>query len=120
MVAVKQIMIAVCLADGTVDDTEVVRIQAIYERLTGTRVGEQDLREEIAEVSKGAVPLFELVERLAGQLNESGKETAISSAYLIAAADGEVDADEMALIQQIAERMGMSPAHLNGVIAGLS
>ena len=119
MGAVKQMMIAVCLADGVVDDAEVTQIQTIYERLTGGRIGEQDLREEIAMILQHGAPLFETIDRLVGQLNDTGKEAALSSAYLIAAADGHVDESEMALIQNIAQRMGVSPAHLNGVIASL-
>jgi tellurite resistance protein len=119
MVAVKQMMIAICLADGVVDDGEVAQIQTIYERLTGARVSEQDLREEIAEIASRGAPLFDLIDHLIGQLNDHGRETAISSAYLIAAADGNVEESEMALLQEIAARMGMSPAHLQGVIAGL-
>ncbi|MFT4551112.1 MAG: uncharacterized membrane protein YebE (DUF533 family) [Verrucomicrobiales bacterium] len=119
MIALKQIMIAVCLADGLIDDNEVTQIQAVYERLTGARVGEQDLREEIATISQHGASLFDIVDRLVGQLNDHGKETAMRSAYLIAAADGHVDENEMRLIQGIAQRMGMSPAHLNGVIASL-
>jgi uncharacterized tellurite resistance protein B-like protein len=119
MIAVKQMMIAVCLADGVIDDNEVTQIQAIYERLTGANVSEKDLREEIDEISKNGAPLFELIDNLVGQLNDNGKETAMRSAYLIAAADGHVDDEEMALIRKIAERMGMSQSHLTGVIASL-
>ncbi|MDB4265318.1 TerB family tellurite resistance protein [bacterium] len=116
MTAVKQIMIHVCLADGSIDDQEVLQIQNIYEQLTGARIGESDLREEITVISQGANTLYGLIDHLNGQLNDTGKETAIRSAYLIAAADGHVDQFELEMIHRIAHRMGMSPAHLNGVL----
>lgn len=119
MTAVKQIMIHVCLADGSIDDEEVKQIQVIYEELTGARIGETDLREEITAISQSANTLYGLIDQLAGQLNDTGKETAIRSAYLIAAADGHVDPSELEMIQRIAHRLGMTPTHLNGVIASL-
>ncbi len=119
MIAVKQMMIGVCLADGSVDENEVAQIQAIYERLTGAQVSETDIREEIDAFATNGIDLFGLIDRLVGQLNDQGKETAMSSAYLIAAADGNVDESEWELIQQLAQRLGMSPAHLQGAIAGL-
>lgn len=117
MVAVKQIMIRMCLADGIIDDSEVEQIQKIYEELTGATIGETDLREEIAQTEASGTDLFTLIDRLAGQLNDNGKETAIRSAYLIAASDGHVDDSEAALLQQIATRMGMSDAHFKGTIS---
>ncbi len=119
MSAVKQIMIHVCLADGSIDDEEVKQIQAIYEELTGARIGETDLREEITIISQSDNTLYGLIDQLNGQLNDTGKETAIRSAYLIAAADGNVDPSELEMIQRIAHRMGMSPTHLNGVLAAV-
>lgn len=120
MTAVKQIMIHLCLADGSIDQSEVAQIQAIYEQLTGSRISESELREEIDAISKSPPTLYTLIDQLSGQLNDSGKETAIRSAYLIAAADGHVDQSEMEMIQRIAHRLGISPAHLNGIIASVS
>ena len=117
MTAVKQIMIHLSLADGSIDEREVTQIQAIFEQLTGTRISESDLREEITAISQSANTLYGLIDQINGQLNDTGKETAIRSAYLIAAADGHVDPSEMDLIQRIAHRLGVSPTHLNGIIA---
>ncbi|YCM42664.1 TerB family tellurite resistance protein [Verrucomicrobiaceae bacterium 227] len=112
-------MIHICLADGSIDDEEVRQIQNIYEELTGARIGEPDLREEIAIISQGANTLYGLIDQLNGQLNDVGKETAIRSAYLIATADGNVDQSGIEMIQRIAHWMGMSPTHLNGVLVSL-
>ncbi len=119
MTAVKQIMIHVCLADGSIDDEEVSQIQNIYEQLTGARIGESDLREEITTISQDSNTLYGLIDHLNGQLNDTGKETAIRSAYLIAAADGNVDQSELEMIQRIAHRMSISPTHLNGILASV-
>ena len=120
MTAVKQIMIHLCLADGTIDQSELAQIQAVYEELTGSRLSEGSLREEIKAISQSPPTLYSLIDQLNGQLNDTGKETAIRSAYLIAAADGHIDQSEMEMIQRVAHRLGISPAYLNGIIASLA
>lgn len=116
MTAVKSIMIHICLADGTIDPDEVLQIQAIYEQLTGTQISETDLIEEIQATSQSNSNLFDLLDHIVGQLNDHAKETAVLSAYLIAGADGNVDDSEMALITQIGTRLGLSAAHLTGIL----
>ena len=120
MTAVKQIMIGVCLADGEIDDEEVKKIQEIYQELTGAVISETDLREEIIAFRGTGMDLLAMAQSLAPQLNDKGKETAIRSAYLIAAADGHVDEQEMDLIQRLGFSFGMTPAHLQGVLSTVS
>lgn len=119
MTAVKSIMIHICIADGEVDRDEIGQIQAIYEQLTGTQISDTDLIEEVHATQQGSNSLFELLERIVGQLNDHAKETAITAAYMIAAADGHVDDSEIELIRQVGQALGMTAAHLNGVIAGV-
>ena len=119
MTAIKQMMIHVCLADGSIDPEEVAQIQKIYHELTGAQLAEADLLEEINLIANSANTLYGMIDHLNGQLNDHGKETAIRSAYMIAAADGNVDHNEMELIQRIAHRMGMSPTHLTGILASV-
>lgn len=116
-IAVKQVMIAILLADGVIDDDEVMMLQQIYEKLTGTQVPEDELREEIAVLQAGGHSATELITNISPQLNDSGKETVIRAAYAIAASDGNVDETEIATIAEVASAMGLSQAHLNGVLA---
>jgi len=119
MVAMKQVMIAMLLADGVIDDQEVEELKATFEDLAGVAVTEQDLREEIAVIQQQGSSAIEMVAGLAGTLNDQGKEMVITAAYQIAAADGQVDDSEHQLLLQLAEQMNLSPAHLRGILAGL-
>lgn len=118
-VAVKHVMIGMLLADGEIDDAEVAMLQSQYEQLTGTQITEDDLREEIAVISAGGASPVELVQRLAPQLNDSGKETVIRAAHAIASADGSFDSDEQVLLAQIGQAMGLTRAHLAGIMQEL-
>jgi len=119
-VAVKQVMIGMLLADGHIDDDEVLMLQSQFRDLTGSDISEQDLREEIAEIEKSGSDPLELVGGLAGGLNDSGKETVIRAAYAIANADGEFDASEVVMLQNIGKSLGLSNAHLNGILQELA
>ena len=72
--------------------------------------------EEVQATMQSGNTLFGLLDQIVGKLNDHAKETAILSAYMIAAADGNIDDSEMEQILQIGERLGMSRAHLTGVI----
>ena len=91
-------------------------LQAQYEALTGTQLPEDEIREEIAVIHASGDSPVELVSRLANQLNDSGKETVMRAAYAIAAADGHIDPSEQALLIQIGEAMGLTRAHLAGIL----
>jgi hypothetical protein len=54
---------------------------------------------------------------LASVLNEHGRETFFGGCVQVAAANGTVGAAEQALLDSIANSLGMSPAHARGVIA---
>jgi len=115
-VAVKQVMIGMLLADGVIDDDEVLMLQSQFHELTGAEVSEQDLREEIAEIQQSGADTLELVAGLASGLNNSGKETVIRAAYNIALADGKFDQSEVLMLQNIGSSLDLSNAHLNGLL----
>ncbi len=119
MVAMKQVMIAMLLADGVIDDEEVKELQATYQDLSGVEVTEQDLREEITVIEQQGSGAVELISQLSGGLNDKGKEMVITAAYQIAQADGHVDESELQLLNAIAGKMDISNAHLRGILAEL-
>jgi len=119
MVAMKQVMIAMLLADGVIDDAEVKELKATFEDLAGVSVTEQDLREEIAAIQNEGSGAIELVQHLAAGLNDKGKEMVITAAYQIAAADGHVDPSEQQLLEEIGAALELSKAHFRGIMSEL-
>lgn len=117
MIAMKQIMIAMLLADGVIDDAEVKELQEIFEQLAGVEVTEQDLREEIAVIQKEGSSALDMMTAIAPSLNDSGKEKVIKAAYRIAMADGEFDDTESELLSDISAALDISQAHLRGIMS---
>jgi tellurite resistance protein len=49
-------------------------------------------------------------------LNDRGKESLLASCFEIAAVDGSVDERETTRIEEAGAALGMSPAHVKGVV----
>ena len=63
--------------------------------------------------------LTQLLAGLAGQLSEAGREALVRGAIRVAAADGPVDAQERAVIDGVGAALGMTQAHVAGVVASV-
>jgi len=119
MIAMKQVMIGMLLADGVIDDSEVKELQNIFEDLAGVEVTEQDLREEIEIVEREGASCLEMIAATTPHLNDSGKEKVIRAAYRIAMADGVFDETESEFLSELSATMDLSAAHLRGIMSEL-
>lgn len=115
-IAVKQVMIAMLLADGVIDDEEVKMLQSHYREITGTEIPEDELREEIAVVHASGSSAIEMVQNIVPHLNNSGKETVMRAAYAIAAADGRIDESEQVFFAELGKALELTPAHAAGIL----
>jgi len=119
MIAMKQVMIGMLLADGVIDDSEVTELQNIFEELAGVEVTEQDLREEIEVIQREGSSCLEMMASVGPQLNDSGKEKVIKAAYRIAMADGVFDETESEFLSDLSVALDITPAHLRGIMSEL-
>ena len=118
-IAIKAVMVHILLADGVIDDAEVDSVTEIYEKLTGVRLGIRAVHDEIARVKSSGEQLSSYLRNLQGRLNDSGKENVLKSALMVALADGEFHEDERAMLVEIGADLGMTKAHVQGVIASV-
>lgn len=114
--AIKRVAVQMMLADGVVDDDEIRVIQEVYAELTGSQLGHDAVQAEIASVELEGGDVRHTLARFAGNLNEHGKEMVVRAAFMVAAADGEFEESEKQMLSEIAEVLGMSMAHLQGVV----
>lgn len=115
--AIKRVMVEMMLADGVVDDEEVAVIREVYGKLAGTDITEDDIRREIVEAETRTRDVTAALTDLVGHLNDHGKEMVVRAAFMVAAADGEFQEEEQALLGDIGKALEMSSAHVNGVLA---
>lgn len=116
--AIRAVMVMMMLADGIIDDDEVTTISKVYEAMAGKPLEEAAIRRQAAELQGQSV--IDVMRALAGTLNDNGKETVLRSAFMVAAADGNIANEEVALLGEIGTALDMSKAHLKGVLQTLS
>lgn len=116
--AVKKVMIHMLLADGVIDDSEVDTILAIYLRITGNQIEKNKLLAEINEIEKNTDDFTNTLTQLQGCLNDEGKELVIKAALYVAMSDGEFQEEEQQMLAKIGQDLGMTAAHVQGVVSG--
>lgn len=115
--AIKKVMIHMLLSDGKIDDSEVEMARTIYAKIAGKEIDQASLREEIGIVEKNREDLSVYLSRLQGCLNDEGKEMVLKAALFVALADKEFQQEEQDLLAQIGADLGMTKAHMQGVVA---
>ena len=115
--AIRKVMLHMLLADGVIDDAEVESVMQIYQQIAGIELSKEQVQQEIVQIQKNKEDLLQMVYALSGKLNDSGKELVIKAAFYIAMADGEFQDEEKTLLLQIGESLGMTPAHIHGVLS---
>lgn len=119
-VALKRVMVLMMLADGRIDDEEVETIRVVYGKLTSTDITKDDVLREVEATKADGLGLRPYLASAIGTLNDAGKETVVRAAYFVAAADGNVSAEETNLLAELAGALEMSPTHFKTVIDQLA
>ncbi len=114
--AMKHTMVLMMLADGEIDDQEMITVRDIVNKF-----GHHDITLEELEVYTNAVrnspdDISTYLKNIGPSLNDHGKETIIKCALSVAAADGHIDDSEINLVYQMGDIMGMSKAHMKGIL----
>jgi uncharacterized tellurite resistance protein B-like protein len=116
--AIKKVMIHILLADGVIDDSEVDTVQDVYQQITGNQIEKNRLLDEIKLIEKSEEDFASMLVSLQGCLNDEGKEMVVKAALYVARADGEIQEEEKEMLVKIGKNLGMTQAHLRGVVSG--
>ena len=92
------------------------RAAAVQEIVTAGAIGygEPNLAQDMQVVPQD---LSQMLAGLAGQLPDAGREALVTGATRVAAADGPVQPAERAVIDSVGAALGMSQAHVSGIVA---
>ena len=116
--AVRRAMVMMMLIDGKIEDSEIKTIQEVYaEVLDDDGISEEEIKKEIAACEDSPGSVTEYVEEITPYIRDDGKELLLESIYRISIADGDIDSMELKMIKLIAKIMGISSAHLKGIMA---
>ncbi len=115
--ALKSTMLEIMLADGTIDEGEVQIIMGMLREFSTQEASEAELRAEIETAEAQTSIIMRRLRELGPQLNDKGRETIIQAGLRVATADGTFDTKERKLLSEIGQALGMTDAHLAGVVA---
>lgn len=112
--AMRYAIVAITTADGTIDDAERRVALEIMQQHSDTPYTESDLAHDLRELD--VRDLTDHLSRVAGHLNEHGKERLLNACVHLAGADGSIDGTEITELNRAGTALGMSRAHIRGVV----
>jgi len=118
--AMKHSMVLIMLADGEIDENEMLMVQKIINKFGHNDVTLDELQEYVKQVQNNPENISTYLKKITPSLNEHGKEVIIKCAVSVAAADGNIDQSEIKLINEMAKAMEMSSSHLKGILSELT
>ncbi len=118
--AMRHSMILMMLADGHIDDEELVMVQKIINKFGHNDITREELNKLIEEVQFKKEPIHKYLSKITPSLNEHGKEIIIKCGMAVASADGHIDDSELKLIQEMAKSMEMSSSHVKGILQDMA
>lgn len=112
--AMRQAVVSMITADGVVEESERAKGFEVIQRYADTPYTMENLNDDLKDLRHG--DLVGQLGNVAGMLNDRGKESLLAACLEIAAADGSIDERETARIEQAGLALGMSSAHVKGVV----
>ena len=112
---IKRVMVRMMLADGSIDPAELQLLRGVFMKMTGRALEQAELDAEIQAAGNDRQDIAEALKPLAGVLNDRGKSAVFRAAYLVAAADGNMQRSEMELLVRVGNALGMSTPEIQAV-----
>ena len=102
-----------------IEEDEINIIREVYRQMTDRPLSKEDVMTEVEQARADGHGIDVYLASIAGNLNDRGKESVVTGAFMVAAADGEIQDEEQKLIGEIGSALDMTPAHLNGLLSEL-
>jgi len=115
--AMRHCMVMIMLADGEIDENEMLAVQKIINKFGHNDMSLEELEIYVNGVQSNPEPVNTYLKKVTPSLNEHGKEMIVKCALAVASADGNIDNSEIEVINQMAKTMEMSTTHLKGIIS---
>lgn len=116
MMAIKNVMLSIMMADGVIETSEVKQLQDIYQKLTNKPIDEETIRREGKQRAQAGVPIKTYVAQIAPMLNLDGKLLIMRAALEIAAADGQFQPEEQQMVTDLGKILEIPKAKVNELV----
>ena len=117
--AMKRSMALVILANGKADSVELAAGSDVFRRLVGMSLPDAELAREVKDIREQDVDVARYLSNFGGHLSIEQKESLVTAACGVALYDGPLQPAEREAVEKVATALGITPAHLRGILAGL-
>lgn len=120
-VALLSTAVSVAAANGRIDAAEIEVVCSVVVTVTGNpvdRVAVESFAKRAGIEDLGIAERY--LRRLEPALKAEGKEMIVQAALAVAVADGQMDEEEAGVVTRIANALGVSAAHLRGILASVA
>lgn len=118
--AFKRVLLFMMMADGEVDEAEIVEITEVYQEICGKALDPEVIRAEATLLAHDDRTVAGTIDRVDSMLNDEGRKIILRGAAMVAFSDQDFDATEEALLFEIAEAMGLGTADVDAVVAEMN
>ena len=116
---IKRVMVLTMLADGEIEDDEVVSIQKQYSEMTGRQLTVEQVQREAREAQEDGQDVAAYLGPLGRSLDDDDRRMIVRAAHAVASSDGFVLEEEEGTLHQIAEALGMDNDAVLACLDGL-
>lgn len=113
------ILVRMAWADGKIERDEVEAIHSVVNHMSTHEYSYEDIESEISAAENSHEDALSVAKNVGNMINDSGREIILQAVFHVAVSDGEFAEQEQDLIWQIGDGLGMTPAHVRGVLSEL-
>lgn len=117
--AMKRSMALVILANGKAAPGEIAAGSEVFRKIVGMSLPDAELAREVKDVHEQDVDVARYLSNFGGHLSNEQKESLVMAACGVALYDGPMQPAEREAVEKIATALGLTQAHLRGILAGL-
>jgi tellurite resistance protein len=107
------------LASGREDPAGIDAGSRIFRKQIGMSMPDAELSREVRDVKEQSIDVKRYLANFGTHLNAQQKETLVTAACEVALFDGPLEPGEQEAVSAIAQALGVTDAHLRGILAGL-
>lgn len=114
---IRRVIMQVMFADGRIDPDEFETARDLHWQITGETLSEEVMRDEVFSLTGSTEEdLLQYLAVLSRNLNKSGKEMIVRTAYWVASGDEDVEESEESLVFRIGRALHMDRAQIRKVV----
>lgn len=115
VLATRDIMIKIVLADDVVENTEVEQTIKAFESITKRNISHQQLLDAIENLKNDNTNIEKYAVSIAPYLNDVGKEMVLRGAISVSKSDGQIQGEELEMLHVLSLALDLPRAYANGI-----